>query len=259
MSRQLTDKASRTVRLLFGMRNPVIAKALERYGFTEDVIHEGWRVLREASPNGPTPMGRPANVNDATITMLEDWQSEWFPVINLALERHHPAVADQLFAGLQRGAGPMAALSVSTLITRLDQMSAGQGGYEAAGVAARRTLEARGVTTGVIDEAKALLAEVEHIAEHPTVATKPGAEAEAAEEALFAWYREWSGIARVAIRSRGILRQLGLVGSRRLHDDESNDGVAAGGTADDATGDNSTTPPSGAGAPPAPLGAHVDP
>lgn len=221
MTTNLAEKAARAVRLLFGMRNPVIAQALARYGFTDAVIQEGWRVVREAAPAYASPMGRPRNVSQATVTMLEDWQSEWFPVIQLALEARYPTIASALMAGLPKGGGAKSALAITTLMQRLDAMTAGEATYGADGPRARKVLEARGVSERVVGEAKALLTELEQLAD--VIAPDPAAavEADQAEVALTTWYREWSGIARVAIQSRGMLRQLGLVGSHHASSDGS--------------------------------------
>ncbi|MCZ7678604.1 MAG: hypothetical protein M5U28_07470 [Sandaracinaceae bacterium] len=49
--------------------------------------------------------------------------------------------------------------------------------------------------------------------------------AKAAEEDLWSWYLEWSGIARVAIRDRRMLRALGLLRTVRKPAGEEQDVV----------------------------------
>jgi hypothetical protein len=48
-----------------------------------------------------------------------------------------------------------------------------------------------------------------------------------AEAAVWAWYLEWSQIARVAVTQRASLRELGLLSVRRGEDDEAASGDCA--------------------------------
>ena len=42
----------------------------------------------------------------------------------------------------------------------------------------------------------------------------------AAEADLWAWYKEWSGIARVVVTERNLLRKMGFLGTRRASGEE---------------------------------------
>ncbi len=50
------------------------------------------------------------------------------------------------------------------------------------------------------------------------------AELDQAEAAMWGWYLEWSKIARIAIKQRVLLKELGFLSTRSGGDDEGSDG-----------------------------------
>ena len=106
---------------------------------------------------------------------------------------------------------------VSTFLERLAQMEAGADACGPDAAAARALLAQRGLTAERIDEAKALIEKLGTITEivEPPVTVE---EQRTAERKMWAWYLEWSGIARVAIRDRRLLRVLGFRQGQRSED-----------------------------------------
>jgi hypothetical protein len=74
-------------------------------------------------------------------------------------------------------------------------------------------LAARGLTPAVINGARALLETVGTIAPHDDIASIEQDQEQLAksETALWAWYLEWSQIARIAVTQRALLKQMGFV------------------------------------------------
>lgn len=224
----LNEKAARVLRMLTGLRDKEVGAAVAKFGFNESVIDEGWRLLRAYTE---TANGR-SGARDETIARLDVWENEWFPAVQAMLERHHPAVAAQVFHNLAQTTGVGVALSVGTLIDRLDQMRTGAGAYGPEGVTAQAMLEARGFTDATTAPARELLAKLRKFEEGddpPTAAALK--DAENAEAAVWAWYLEWSRLARLAITSRRLLKKLGFL---QTSSGESVDDAAPGG---EETGD----------------------
>src|SRR5690606_18566074 len=124
-------------------------------------------------------------------------------------------IAKQLFEQLSQTHGAGVAISVQVFLDRLESMARRKKPFGAAGPAARRLLAERGLTAERAAEARALLSKLREIeAARPTTRVSVGREARAAE-AMWAWYLEWSAIARVAIKNRTLLRALGFSPSPR--------------------------------------------
>jgi hypothetical protein len=107
---------------------------------------------------------------------------------------------------------------VGTFVQRIAELTRADAGYGQAGKDARKLLQRRGLTPKIIDEAKALLEQVASIEEE--TAELPDLEEERtrlteAEDAMWAWYKEWAEIARSAIKDRSLLRRLGFLASPR--------------------------------------------
>lgn len=126
-------------------------------------------------------------------------------------------------------------VSVGTFIERWEKLekSVGQGGPKDGGKAAKKKLAERGLKEAVIKEARELITKLGGVA--GPLPSLPDIEQEEndlakAEAALWAWYLEWSKIARTTITQRALLRQLGfLKGARGVagNEDESADDAVA--------------------------------
>jgi hypothetical protein len=105
------------------------------------------------------------------------------------------------------------AITVRTFVDRYDELTAGDDKYGAEAKQAQALLAARGVTPAIVAEAKALLTELQQVAGSTELVLleEREAELEAAGTAMWAWYLEWSKIARAAIKQRALLKQLGFL------------------------------------------------
>jgi hypothetical protein len=210
---RLSGKAERVLKLLLGLRNRKIAAALASRGFGKDDLEEGLALLR-----GVTDVSLDAlpshSANPAIIQDLDRWENEWFPVASATLLRHYPEIHARIFLNLSQTEGAAVVISVGTFLTRLAELTRAEGGYGQAGKDARKLLQRRGLTPAVVDEAKALLAQVSTIEEEPAEPVdleEERARFTAAEDAMWAWYLEWAQIARSTIKERVLLRRLGFL------------------------------------------------
>lgn len=221
MPYSLGEKTFRAIRFLIGLRNPRIATALAGYGFKESDMAEGWALVN-AMGKGKLAF-LPAEPRDMeTLLRLDAWENQWFPIATATLERRFPAAATKFLLNLQQTEGPEVAISVRTFVDRYQEMAAGDAKYGAEGKKAVELLAQRGVTAGVVQEADTLLKSLAQVAKpaEPVSIEEQEAELQAAEDALWAWYIEWSKIARVAVKQRVLLKQLGFLAARRGGADE---------------------------------------
>jgi hypothetical protein len=217
----LGDKTTRVIRFLLGLRNPRIATALSGYGFKQEDMAEGWALVNALGKGKLSVL--PTEPRDMeTLLKLDAWENQWFPIAAAALQRRFPAAAAKFFLNLQQTEGPEVAISVRTFTDRYDELAAGNEKYGAEGKKAHELLTARGLTPAVVGEGKALLTSLTQIAPPgtPVSLEEQEAELERAEAALWAWYLEWGQIARVAVKQRVLLKQLGFLSPRKGAEEE---------------------------------------
>jgi len=206
------DKAFRVVRFLLGVRHARVAEALAEYGFRQ-------RDVRLAAvPSRPR--------DTATLVELDAWENRWFPVAQAALERRFPALAARFFLNLTQTEGPGVAILVCTFVDRFDELAAGSERFGGDAPRAVELLRERGVTAAV-EEARALLVALTQLTRAPELSDEDEQERNLAraEVAMWAWYLEWSRIARVAIKQRGLLRQLGFRATPRGNEEDGEIGI----------------------------------
>ena len=209
------QKAERVLRLLLAFQNPRIVAQLKRRGFTQEDQAEGVALLAALS-SIQVEAGSYSPVTDNLVAKADAWENEWFPIAMATLERRFPAVHAQVFKNLGMTSGPQVILGVGTFLERFAKMAAGEGSYGAEGVQAAEALARRGLTTEVLDQARGFVAELGTMKDVPdTFAEKrlTDAATEEAETKMWAWYQEWSRIARATVTHRNDLRQLGFLRS----------------------------------------------
>lgn len=210
------QKAERVLKLLIALRNPRIAAPLTRHGFTNVDLDEGWTLLRNVTRTKLDFVEAPQTTDPDALRTLDIWENQWFVIADATLKRHAPPIYEHVFRNLSQTDGMAVIVSVGTFIERLEAIDRPEwdGGFGQAGKEARSLLAQRGLTEMVVDEAKALLERIRNVDGPLPDLEKLAAEDacfEKAEAALWAWYLEWSAIARRAITQRGLLRQLGFL------------------------------------------------
>lgn len=202
------QKQVRMLKLLSGMRIPRVAQQLAPFGLDAGTMEEGWAYLKEVTggPFEPLP-ARPPEVRP--VPELDAFENLWFPIARRTLDHRYPQITANLFVNLPRTRGIESAFALVQFLDRLARMARGEEPFGADGPAARELLAKRGLTPEreaaawqLLDKLRA--PEPERL---PRVAV---AREERAAEAMWAWYLEWSTIARHAIKNKALLRALGF-------------------------------------------------
>lgn len=212
---------------------------MNEHGYLNDDHDEGWRLLQRASgggASGPIYFAPAA----AAVRELDDGDEILFHKAHAALRRSFPAQADFVFAGLEPARGPAAVLSVLQLLDRLDVLeSGGRPDSQDADKEAIAELAKRGM--GATERAR--LRELVRVAQSspiiPAEANAKAAELESqrvdALKALYAWYAQWSEVARAVVTRRGDLVLLGMA-KRRGREDGSEGPATVGSVGESAHG-----------------------
>lgn len=210
------QRARRVLTFLMGLRTPGVAAALSPHGFTEEDLLQGMERLAAVTRGLDT---RTPAVEAPLVAPLVAFQSHWFRIARHTLEHHYPAVTKRLFLNLSPASGQQAILAVQAFIMRVQAMETQPDLYGEHGSAARALLRHRGLTDERVAEAHALLERVTTTkpVQRPLITRE---QQQAADDALWRWYLEWSGIARTTIRNKRLLRALGYGKPQRAGEQE---------------------------------------
>jgi hypothetical protein len=218
------QKAQRVLKLLLGLRNARIAEALGAYGFTKTDLDDGWKLLKALTGGRLSQL--PSGRRDPTLLdKLDEWENRWFPVASASLAHRYPDVHAWLFLNLAQTEGAEVIVSVGTLLDRLNAM-ASEPSLGSAGAEARNLLAQRGLNAATLEVAQNLLAQAGSTAPATTPTPMDAEAAAKAEQAMWNWYLEWGEIARVAVKDRRLLRELGFLNLKRSLAEEIEEDVA---------------------------------
>ena len=216
MALTLNDKLWRMLSFLVGLRDPRLFAVMATRGMTPEIFEEGWNLfttaagakLRYTSTGGLC--GSPEETK--LLAALDDWENSWFPILSATLSRHLPAMHEKVFENLTQTSGKGVIVSVGTLLDRYASLSGSPNGD-----AAVQLLESRGFTAEARKPAEDALAKLCAIGEAvvPDIEPSSKEEQDKALEEAWAWYREWSTIARTLFKRGDILIRLGLRKMRR--------------------------------------------
>jgi hypothetical protein len=198
-----------------------IRAMLASYGYSEADHQRGWSLTLATSGYRPAEAAAPTTpAAAAALAAIDAWDEPTFRIARASLGAF-PAQLDFVFAGLEAQTGAAAVASVTVFLNRLDELESGKGrkATHKDDLAALAKLSARGITVEERARMRGLLSVA--LASEPVVVGEvdAGASAKAAKEAeaeraakleLYQWYAEWSEIARVVVKRRDYLIQLGL-------------------------------------------------
>ncbi len=204
-------KLRRVFEFLVGLRDERVLAALGTRGFGEPQRAQGWKLLTDLGlTRGPSLPAPRANQAEPALTA---WRYEWLRIVRASLEHDFPTVYAQLLGGLSKP-GHATLGVVLTFLARFDRL---QLATDALSRAALAKLRARGLTNERIEAARRLVAAISQpAAPAPDTgkADKRRAEIRKAEAALWAYYVEWSQIARAVIKDERLLKRLGYRGAQ---------------------------------------------
>jgi hypothetical protein len=217
-SRQVLEEAiARSLKFLRAAgTTPAIAAQLATRGYDAAAHKTGWRCLHTVTGfEQPAPVLNVDPVVRDAIALIDAWDEPNFRIAHAALAINFPAQDAALFAGgLAPTVGVGAVLTVKTFLDRVDVL---EGGSKLDKAAVARLAE-RGITKDERKRMRAALADAESAAN-----VVAAGEAQPAPEdadisdlvALYAWYSEWSEVARTIIRRRDHLIALGLASRKK--------------------------------------------
>lgn len=212
----LNAKVDAATKLMTGMRLPEVHLQLQPYGFSLAALDEGLQRLRQLllarhgvlDPQAAElEVARPRRV---TIRELEAYCARWFPIARAALRGVAPEALHALLGGLRRPHGAHAIPTLTLFLERWDALAAGTLASVHDGPAALVALAARGLTTDVRAEGQRLVSRLVEVAPSLSLRRQALEAEEAALEHLWAWYLEWSVIARQASLPPNSRTALGL-------------------------------------------------
>lgn len=215
------QKAVRVLGFLMGLRNRRVARVLAAHGLTEADVADGWARLAALTKGRLGASTSTADADPAIVAKLDAFENKWFPILSASLLARFPKAHEKIFRNLAQTEGVEVIVSVGTLIERIDAL--GKTGEDAH---VRALIEKRGLSKNLLDEAKRLLKEAGTMDTSPEDPSYVSPEQDALlDENLWAWYREWSTIARAVITDRRSLRALGFLSDRGtpVSDDEADE------------------------------------
>lgn len=202
----VNQKAHRVLQFLLGLRLPSALKALQRHGFTDADLREGWERLQALStvPSGIDE----ESLDTGALEAVAEFESTWLPVARVCLQRHYPKVATWLFKGLH-DTHRSSPLHVGEFLDRVAALREGSPA-DLPSRAAYDLLVQRGLDEQIVKNTRELIAESQQSVPRPAV-LPDAREQHSVQHALWAWYLEWSALARIAIKDRRVLRALGFL------------------------------------------------
>jgi hypothetical protein len=192
------QRSEQIVRFLVALRDPKILRVLSEAGFTDEEYEEGWRRLRAIGVRTTKvrPAAKEPETLDALLDQLSAWIKRWFPITEAALRHHHPELVEPFFEHLPVVRGMAAIIAAGKFIGRLRSLDEKH-------PEARALLRARGLDDAEVTHARALVERAERFTPPPRDEDLVD---DKAVDRAWAWYVEWTAIARATVKDRPSLR-----------------------------------------------------
>lgn len=197
------QKQQRLARFLRGTLHPEVAARLATRGFGPAERTEGETLLAEAV-RARAARAPALHAADVSVERCEALEKAWVPVAQATLQRGAPDVLVAALAGVQRSEGLDVLFMLRLFVERVRALRASAA---AGDVHAAKLLERRGLGEAKLVEIEAALAEA-NAAKPAAVAS--GVDAEEAEARAWAFFVEWSRIARTLVKEPALLRAMGF-------------------------------------------------
>lgn len=220
----INAKATRVLKFILGGRHPAVHEAMAAFGYSDAERRQGLALLEAVTRTKWD--ARVPQQGQAETQLIDQAENVWFPIARGALKMRFPEAYDYLFHNLGQTSGPAVVLTAGTFFARLCELGSGKSPVGRQGVKARALLAQRGLTDEVIAETEALIEQLARKKDRPAYFASQ-AEQKEAEDAMWAWYLDWSAVARVAVKDRRLLRSLGFLSNTRRSEDEAAEEVDA--------------------------------
>ncbi|MBI5482180.1 MAG: hypothetical protein HY906_25215 [Deltaproteobacteria bacterium] len=213
-------KLQKLLKFLLATLDPRIFTLLTRRGFKNQTRREGWALFMKAGgQHVDLLLAQPGDGSPGDqVGRIDDFENEWFDVVDAALANHFPELRQQVFLNLHKSSGPEVVLTVETLLARV----AGLERLGDPGRAALELLAERGFTAEVRQRGRALIEQVTgpEVAVLPTPDLVAEAERQVAEDQAWAFYLEWAKTARTVVRRKDLRIKLGISTATRAEEPE---------------------------------------
>lgn len=201
----IAQKHARLSSFLITLARPEVRAYLTPRGFTADKWQEAWTLIQRSIA---LRMGKPIQ-SPLQLERLVTLEREWMPLVIVTLDTHYPDLHAELFGRYQRVTGAALIPLMAQVLSVLEGLAQSEDPRRRA---ARALLAQRGFTAEVAAELAALVASARELDASPVVAEQT---IEEADQAMWAFYVEWSRIARAVIKDKALLRRLGFRRTRR--------------------------------------------
>jgi hypothetical protein len=101
----ISQKATRVLGFLLGLRSARIAAWLKPYGFDQTALQEGWALLRAVGKTQLDSDPEQPSYDPDTLDVLDRWENKWFTIADATLVRHAPDVHRWFFKNLSQTDG----------------------------------------------------------------------------------------------------------------------------------------------------------
>lgn len=197
-------KVRRLLEFLLGLRDDRVLSALASRGFTDADRATGWDLLRALGTTQCVPIR--TSMDNSAFSSLDAWRREWIRLVRVSLAHGFADLDAKLFRRIDGATQPSLEV-VSVFLNRFEKLERSS---DATTQAALAKLRERGFTAERREEAKQMLQAVLQF--KPPKSPDPAMRRAAirkAEAALWAYYIEWSQIARTVIKDARLLEMLG--------------------------------------------------
>jgi hypothetical protein len=210
-------------------RSSVIRRLLQGRGYTQADHAQGWKLITAVAGVELEP---PDDIEDrdarAALRTLNEADEDVLGLIDVTLKHQHPKLHEKLLSGLAPHTDEAKASVVIKLV--LERLASLEQATDQDARAANDKLARRGLDAAERQRLAGLI-ETAQRARQEAGPLPSNSESEAAYlnrlRELRAWYEEWSGVARIVIKRRDLLIQLGLANRRasRTADAKTDDAV----------------------------------
>jgi len=216
--------------------HPEIRHVVKEHGYTQACHEEGWKLLLAASGSrfdlGDAP--RMSTKAGEAIDELATWCPTGFHLTHAALMRKFPDQCAFLFQELAPAQGPESVLAVAKFLDRLDVLDNGTDPDRKETVDADKKAVESLSTRDLSRDERARLRKLVEIVQSEPMIPRAVVKAEAVTEAntadliaLYAWYNEWTEVARTVVTARQDKILLGIAHRRNGASEEADPPAAA--------------------------------
>ncbi len=219
----LNETPKRVLAFLTALGTQFTLRALMKsHGYTQDDHLEGWRLLIKASGSGPEGFAPLRAAAADAIAELDAWDEVGFHKAHAALRRRHPVQAAFVFNDLAPSQGREAVLGVIRFLDRLDALEndPNRAGTRDEDKKALESLAQRGFDA---TERARLRDLVELAQSEPEISVDPNSAAATRVKDLadlYAWYAEWTEVARAVVPRRADRLAIGIARKKRSSRDD---------------------------------------